>query len=77
MKSITIDANNIIISPNGIFTESVDLDMEDSEFYSILECFSIEEIVENVGTVELLEKMDTDTIISYLNDIGVKTELED
>lgn len=77
MKSITIDANNIIISPNGIFTASVDLDMEDSEFYSILECFSIEEIVENVGTVELLEKMDTDTIISYLNDIGVKTEWED
>lgn len=77
MKSITIDANNISISPNGIFTASVDLDMEDSEFYSILDCFSIEEIVENVGTVELLEKMDTDTIISYLNDIGVKTEWEE
>jgi hypothetical protein len=77
MKSITIDANNISISPNGIFTASVDLDMEDSEFYSILDCFSIEEIVENVGTVELLEKMDTDTIISCLNDIGVKTEWEE
>nr|DAM90841.1 MAG TPA: hypothetical protein [Caudoviricetes sp.] len=77
MKSMTIDANNISISPNGIFTASVDLDMEDSEFYSILDCFSIEEIVENVGTVELLEKMDTDTIISYLNDIGVKTEWEE
>lgn len=56
MKSITIDANNISISPNGIFTASVDLDMEDSEFYSILDCFSREEIVENVGTVELLEE---------------------
>ena len=77
MKSITIDANNISICANGIFTASVDLDMEDSEFYSILDCFSIEEIVENVGTVELLEKMDTDTIISYLNDIGVKTEWEE
>ena len=77
MKSMTIDANNISISPNGIFTASVDLDMEDSEFYSILDCFSIEESVENVGTVELLEKMDTDTIISYLNDIGVKTEWEE
>lgn len=77
MKSITIEANNISISPNGKCTASVDLDMEDLEFYSILDQFSKEEIVSIVGEVELLEKIDTDTIIAYLNDIGVKAEWEE
>lgn len=77
MKSITIDATNISISPNGKCTASVDLDMEDSEYYSLLDCFSKKEIVENVGDVELLEVIDTDIIMSYLNSIGVKTEWED
>ena len=37
---------------------------------------STEEIVNTVGTRELLEHMDVDDIMSYMNDMGIKTEWE-
>ena len=55
----------------------VEIGMPKSEWERVLAQYSTKEIVDIVGSLELLEHIDTDDIVSYLNDIGYKVEKED
>lgn len=51
--------------------------MSDSEYFSVLRGYDTKDIVREVGVTELLGNMDTEAIMAYLNDLGVKTEWEE
>lgn len=77
MKTIEIEANNVSIYPNGSYSVTVNLDIDNSELLSLLEReYDVKDVINSFGETELLDNIDTDVIMSYLNDLGVKTEWE-
>lgn len=77
MENLIISASHVEINTEIDRTFLVDVSMSTAEWERILAQYRTEDIVRIVGTLELLEHMDTDEIMSYLNDIGVKTEWEE
>lgn len=77
MKTINVNAAKVEIEPFQDERVSVDLTMSDFDYYSILAVFEYEDIVREVGADELLEAMDIEDIVVYLNDLGIKTEWEE
>lgn len=70
MTNISITAHNATIDAHGNDL-TVDLDFTfDHERLAILDEFSAKEVVEQFGTEPLLEQMDDDEIVSYLEDCG-------
>lgn len=77
MRSIYIEAQRAAIEHNPSHIE-VELEVCRSEYENILlREYGIDDIISIVGARNLLERMDTDEITGYLNDIGVKTEWEE
>lgn len=74
-ENLIIQASRVEIEPNGD-TFEVDIETPKSEYEGILTTYRIGDIISIVGTRELLEQMDADEIMGYLNSIGVKTEWE-
>ena len=72
MKNLVISASRIEIDTESERTFLVDMEMSDSEYESILSQFYNDDIVRICGVYNLLNCMDVDEIISYLNDIGFK-----
>lgn len=77
MGNLVISATRVEIDTESDRTFLVDVQMSKAEWEGILGQYRVEDIVRIVGTRELLEHMDEDDIMSYLNDIGIKTEWED
>lgn len=77
MENLVISASRVEIDTENESTFLVDVSMSTEEWERVLSQYSTEDIVSIVGSLELLEHIDTDDIISYLNDIGIKTEWED
>lgn len=77
MKDLLISAAHVEISTEDDKTLLVEMQVSDGEYERVLAQYTTDEIVNIVGTRELLEHMDEDDIMSYLNDIGIKTEWED
>ena len=74
MKHINIIANNITIEPYGIYKIKVDMEVEDSEYDSLIYDLDCENIVTTKGTKELLQHMSDEDIINYLTEKGYKVE---
>ena len=68
MKNLVISASHVEIYAESDHVLLVDMVMPDSEYEGILSQFRAEEIVRIVGARELLEHMDDDSIISYVED---------
>lgn len=77
MKTINVNAAKVEIEPFQDERVSVDLTMSDFDYYSILAFFEYKDIVREVGADELLEAMDIEDIVVYLNDLGIKTVWEE
>lgn len=77
MENLVISATRVEIDNESDRTFLVDVQMSKAEWEGILGQYRVEDIVRIVGTRELLEHMDDEDIMSYLNDIGIKTEWED
>lgn len=77
MENLVISATRAEIDTESDHTFLVDVQMSKAEWEGILGQYRVEDIVRIVGTRELLEHMDDEDIMSYLNDIGIKTEWED
>lgn len=77
MKNLLISAAHVEIDTESNETFLVELQVSNYEYERVLAQYSTEEIVNTVGTRELLEHMDVDDIMSYMNDMGIKTEWED
>ena len=71
MKTLNLTVLGIDINPNPGMDMDVDLALTEDEYYGVLSNFNCKEIIDKVGTEDLLRAMDTDVIIRYLNDIGV------
>lgn len=77
MRNIYIEAQRAEIEHNATCM-SMDLGIKDSEYENLLlTAYDIEDIIRIVGSRDLLEKMNTDDITDYLNDIGIKTAWEE
>lgn len=76
MKNLLISAAHVEIDTESNETFLVELQVSNYEYERVLAQYSTEEIVNTVGTRELLEHMDVDDIMSYMNDMGIKTEWE-
>ena len=77
MENLVISASHVEIGTESDRTFMVEIGMPKSEWERVLAQYSTKEIVDIVGSLELLEHIDTDDIVSYLNDIGYKVEKED
>lgn len=70
MTSVSIIAHDATIEAHGNDL-TVDLDSTfDCERLAVLDEFSAKEVVGNFGAEALLEQMDDDEIVSYLEDCG-------
>lgn len=65
MKHINIIANNITIEPYGIYKINVDMEVEDSEYDSLIYDLERENIVTTKGTKELLGHMSDEECAKY------------
>lgn len=77
MRNICIEAQRAEIVHNATCM-SMDLCIENSEYETLLlTAYDIDDIIRIVGSRDLLEKMNTDDITDYLNDIRIKTAWEE
>lgn len=77
MENLVISASRVEIDTENESTFMVDISMSKAEWERVLSQYRTDDIVSIVGSLELLEHIDTDDIVSYLNDIGYKVEEED
>ena len=77
MENLVISATRVEIDTERDRTFLVDVQMSEAVWEGILGQYKVEDIVRILGTRELLEHMDDEDIMSYLNDIGIKIEWED
>lgn len=76
MKDISITATGIDVQPCREDSRMLDVYLTvDSD--CVLGNYTAKEIISHVGWKCLIEEMDTEAIMSYLNSIGVKTEWEE
>lgn len=77
MRTLNITAYTVTIDPESEGKVSAEVTMSDSEYFSVLRGYDTKDIIREVGVTELLGNMDTETIMAYLNNLGVKTEWEE
>ena len=77
MRNLVISASRVEIDTETDRTFLVDIQMSTAEYESVLEQYREEDIVRIVGARVLLEHMDDDDIISYVNDKGIMKTQED
>ena len=77
MENLVISASRVEIDTESDRTFVVDVQMSKSEWEGILGQYRVEDIISIVGVRELLEHMDDDDIISYVNDTGIMEEQEE
>lgn len=71
MENLVISASRVEIDTETDRTFLVDIQMSAAEYESVLEQYKEEDVVRIVGARVLLEHMDDDDIISYVNDKGI------
>lgn len=76
MENLVISASRVEIDTENDRTFLVDISMSKAEWERVLAQYSTEDIVRIVGALELLEHIDDDDIISYVNDTGIMEEQE-
>lgn len=76
MENLVISASRVEIDTESDRTFVVDVQMSKAEWEGILGQYRVEDIISIVGARELLEHMDDDDIISYVNDTGIMDEQE-
>ena len=77
MRTLNITAYFVTIDPVSDGKVSADITVSDSEYFSLLRGYDNKDIVREVGMTALLNAMDTETVMAYLNDLGVKTKWEE
>ena len=77
MENLVISASRVEIDTETDRTILVDIQMSTAEYESVLGQYREEDVVRIVGARELLEHMDDDDIISYVNDTGIMETQED
>lgn len=77
MRTLNITAYTVTIDPESEGKVNTEVTMSDSEYFSVLRGYDTKDIVREVGVTDILDNMDTEAIMAYLNDLGVKTERED
>lgn len=77
MRTLNMTAYTVTIDPESEGKVNTEVTMSDSEYFSVLQGYDTTDIVREVGVTELLDNMDTEAIMAYLNDLGVKTEWEE
>lgn len=70
MKTLSVTALSVDVNANSGSFVDVDITMTDADYCDTLRNYSAEEIVYTIGSKELLEAMDIDDIIHYVNDCG-------
>lgn len=76
-QRLTITANKMEVFPSGYEGFQVDLEVRGSEYERILGCYDPNDAIDYFGEERLLDKMDTDKIVSYLRESGYKVEEEE
>ena len=77
MERLVISATRVEIDTETNRTFLVDIQMSTAEYESVLEQYREEDVVRIVGARVLLEHMDDDDIISYVNDTGIMETQEE
>ena len=77
MKTLSVTASSVEVNANSGSYVDVDIMMADADYYETLRNYLAEDIVSTIGSQELLDAMDIDDIIHYVNDCGVMTKWED
>lgn len=77
MRTLNITAYTVTIDPESEGKVNTEVTISDSEYFSVLQGYDTKDIVREVGVTELLDNMDAEAIMAYLNDLRVKTEWEE
>lgn len=78
-RTMSIDTINVKTQPSDVYKDLMETDIEitEREFFEILDYYTTQEVIEHFGVKNVLSEMDTDDILSYLNDIGIRCLWED
>lgn len=78
-RTMSIDTINVKTQPSDIYKDLMETDIEitEREFFEILDYYTTQEVIDRIGVKNILSEMDTDDIMSYLNDIGIQCQWED
>jgi len=72
MKTISVTTNNCTITPYGTYQVNVDMELDESEYDSLIYDLDSERIVTTKGVKELLRHMSDSDIVDYLKNMGYK-----
>lgn len=77
MRTLNISACSAEIRPSDTQEMDVRVKVYDAEYRDLIRSCETKDIISAIGITELLDNMDTEAIMAYLNDHGVKTEWEE
>lgn len=72
MKTINVMADNVKIESYNTYKVDVDMELEDTEYDSLIYNLDSENIVSTKGATELLRHMSDNDIVDYLKNMGYK-----
>lgn len=77
-RTMSIDTINVKTQPSDIYKNLMETEIEitEKEFFGILDYYTTQEIIARIGAKNILCEMDTDDIVSYLDDIGIQCQWE-
>lgn len=70
MKTLSIDAHNVNITPNGMRSIILDVEFENEELDSLITDLDTDDIISAIGIEEILKTIDISDIICYLENCG-------
>lgn len=77
-RTMSIDTINVKTQLSDIYKNLMETEIEitEKEFFGILDYYTTQEVIAHLGAKNILCEMDTDDILSYLNDIGIQYQWE-
>ena len=77
MRTLTISACSAEIRPSDTQEMDVRVKVYDFDYYNVLQNYDTDDIIRTVGMTRLIDAMDMEALLAYLEGKGIKTIKEE
>ena len=77
MKTLNIIARSVEIEPSDNQEIDVRVKVYDFDYYNVLHNYDTDDIIRTVGITRLIDAMDMEALLAYLESKGIKTIKEE
>lgn len=77
MRTLNISACSAELRPSDTQEMDVRVKVYDFDYYNVLQNYDTDDIIRTVGMTRLIDAMDTEALLAYLEGKGIKTIKED